>query len=566
MYRIKLYFSQSEPHQLLRTVVEDHLRDPGQSISKGRVCVRGKGGSERGPTASFQWTSAVKGLSYLLVLYSAMGDSESPEETAILEGQGGSIASSLDYAVSRQPLWIIDMFGLERSGRPAIRKILNRWNSDRSKGDVVALGINRNVVSADDIEVYLGFERVTQLEALHQLANCLIVANASEDRLLERSAASTISPSVRTNEDTHARELPNSQGILAYLRGAYIEEVSAMLRTTNVFNRSFLTASAQRLVSNNSFLGAVGKKNDFESYFELSLSASTRFGLHGVLGDARAFLNGEKPLRVVTAGTIAGTTIIFRYLTRFLGYNIDFSYQFAATNDIVDAIVQNSFSQPPDVCILGVLPAAPLFATAEKSEYSLIMMMPKASNRIISSAKQPVSRTFLSPEQGGSFIFCSDRPTSASFCFEELKREKIVSSKKVRVLHMEPHEVFEALKTEDQELRSILWFPHYQLNVLFNKCEIPLQPEIDLSLETLLFANQELCREKRRLSLLCVAVRDAWLDLQGSKELIGKVVDDLLGDEEYLKYLYRISGVFQSTELNVLLDGVTRGGKKAGKS
>lgn len=558
MYRIRLYFSQNVPYQLLRTVFTTKENHPqGGDL----ICIRGKGESERGPSASFQWTLAVRGLSYLLVSHCGLKrslqdfsesldgnlDDEVPTETATLEGDLGSMASSLDYAISRQPLWIVDMFGLDVAGRPILRKLLHRWNSDRTKGGVVVLGVNRKVLRPEDVEVFLGSQRVDDPAAVRHLAAML------SPLPVKRTVASA------KEKDPS----PESGGeILAHLRRSFILEVSSMLRTTNVFNRKFLKTSAQRLASNSSFAGVVGKKGELERQFELSLSASNRLGLAGELGDAKAIINGEKPLRIVTAGTIAGTTVIFRYLTRFLNYGIDFSYQFASTNDIVDAILKRSFSTPPDACVLGVLPAAPLFTAHHQPDYSLVMMMPKASNRIIASGSSTLSRTFLSPEKGGSFIFCSDRPTSASFCFEELKREKVVSSKKVTVLHMEPHEVFAALKTDDRELRSILWFPHYQLNVIFNKCDIPTQPDMDLSLETLLFANQAMLRDRRRLSALCVAVRDAWLDLQGSEELIGRVVDDLLSDAEYLKYLYRISGVFQSEELNILSQGVSNGESK----
>lgn len=554
MYRMKLFFGQTYPRQLVRTVFS--VPAEGRELT----CIRGKGAGAYLPHASFQWTNAVKALCELLIraqLDAIQNGGRKGVHSAqfVLEGGAGTSASSLDYAISRQPLWLLDMFGVDSSGISLARRFIRRWNSDRSSGDIVALSINENFLPTSSVDFLIG--------------TGVVNGRVELGRLLDELADSAGAAQIKRKQGNPQRHGPTLGGgeapqfkIDEMLRVAYTDEVSTMLRTTNIFNRQMLTLSVNRLRSNRSFIEVAGKQGSFESQLDLTLSASNRLGLTGDLGDLRRHLTDTEPIRIATAGTIAGTTLILRYLRKVKGYNIDLTYTYASTNDIVDSVLQHSFERPPDACVVGVLPAAPLFVRNNKSEYSLIMIMPKASNRVVGAAAPNVSRTFFSGKRGASYIFCSDRPTSASFCFEELRREGVIHSKKVSVLHMDPHEVFAALKSGDSDLRSILWFPHYHFNKMLNRCEVIPGSEMDLSLETLLFAHHSFARNSRKLSALCVAIRSAWLELQMNVPLVEQLVDDLLSDGEYIDYLYRISGVFQMDNLQSGEDSGGEHGKR----
>jgi len=43
---------------------------------------------------------------------------------AHLEGEMGSLAASLDYAISKKPIWLLDMFGINSDGKAKIRPLI----------------------------------------------------------------------------------------------------------------------------------------------------------------------------------------------------------------------------------------------------------------------------------------------------------------------------------------------------------------------------------------------------------------------------------------------------------
>ena len=329
------------------------------------------------------------------------------------------------------------------------------------------------------------------------------------------------------------------------------QEALEMLRKTDIFSKRSMSLSIARLSKNSVFSKSAGSKAEIARHLDLQLSTTDLLGLSPSSKFDREALSNDEPICVATSGTIAAVMLIFRYLQHVKGYNIELQYQYASTNDIVDSILNGTSLRPPDVCVVGVLPATPLFAVGKKSEYSLQMIMPKASNRVLASGGAQKSRTFLAGGKEAKYIFCSERPTSASFCFEELKREGVIHSRQVSVVHMEPHEVLKALNSSDTSLRSILWFPHYHFNRILNDCNFVEETSgIDLSLETLLFAHSKFRSSSSRCLNLLVAIRDAWLELQSNPALVGELSLALLSDRDYQRYLTRITGlVFASNKL-----------------
>jgi hypothetical protein len=114
-----------------------------------RRSVRGKTGGPFRTAGSFQWTSAVKALALLLIKTKAV-----PME-ALLRGDANSLAASLDYAISKQPVWLTDMFGCDQQGISFARRLILRTNPERKRPGPVTLGINQMYVAADSITVYV---------------------------------------------------------------------------------------------------------------------------------------------------------------------------------------------------------------------------------------------------------------------------------------------------------------------------------------------------------------------------------------------------------------------------
>ena len=140
MRNLKLYF---ESGQLIQVIFKE------SSSGEARRSIRGKTGGAFRTAGSFQWTSAVKALGVLLV------QTAFNPQTDSIQGQVGSLAASLDYALSKQPIWISEMFGCDQQGISYARRLFLRTNPERKRPGPVVLGVNHVYLPPSAIEVYI---------------------------------------------------------------------------------------------------------------------------------------------------------------------------------------------------------------------------------------------------------------------------------------------------------------------------------------------------------------------------------------------------------------------------
>jgi hypothetical protein len=139
MRSLALYFEIGE-------LIEVQFKDG--ATNEARVSVRGKTSGPLRQAGSFQWTAAVKGLS-LLILRTCAG-----QEGMLLAGEKDSLASSLDYAISKQPIWLTEMFGCDSQGTSLAKRMILRTNPERKRPGPVVLGINQLFLRPSEISIY----------------------------------------------------------------------------------------------------------------------------------------------------------------------------------------------------------------------------------------------------------------------------------------------------------------------------------------------------------------------------------------------------------------------------
>ena len=113
-----------------------------------RRTVRGKQSGARKDAGSFQWTSAVRGFALLATRTAARF------EPASISGRAKSVAASLDYAISKQLLWLLEMFGVDHFGTSLIRRMVLRTNPERKRPGPTTLAINQKYLAAEAITIY----------------------------------------------------------------------------------------------------------------------------------------------------------------------------------------------------------------------------------------------------------------------------------------------------------------------------------------------------------------------------------------------------------------------------
>jgi len=134
--------------------------------------VRGKTSGAYLNLASFQWTASVRALCLLFVEAVLRADLPSNIEP-LMKGKRGSLAASLDLALSKKPLWLLDMFGVDSQGESILRRMVRRTNSEMKRPGPVLLSLSPNVLAPSEIFFFIGTRRPARTQDLLRLREAL---------------------------------------------------------------------------------------------------------------------------------------------------------------------------------------------------------------------------------------------------------------------------------------------------------------------------------------------------------------------------------------------------------
>ena len=142
----------------------------------------------------------------------------------------------------------------------------------------------------------------------------------------------------------------------------------------------------------------------------------------------------------------------------------------------------------------------------------------------------------------GEYFFPDQQFTSTAYVFDELVRLGVLSKTRVKVHSAGPEAVFGAM-ADKARINSLLWFPHFAFNAVYNKTRIvPLPKPLHL-LKNFVVGHEALFRDALLIRSLEVCIRDAWLTLVEQPAVLRRVIDLLFEDEDYWKLFSRSSGL-----------------------
>ena len=175
MAMLQLWFESGREVELFRTCFQG---DSGERLQ----CLRGR--QVAAGIGSFQWTHAVQGLC-LLLLGAKSRLVESGGEVGDLVGHRDSPGASLDYALSKGPRWLFEMFGSDARGRPYATSLLHRINPNRKGPGPVIFFLNSRRLGHEHITVQLGNRTLTSLDEIEALRErialeCMLGSNGAE--------------------------------------------------------------------------------------------------------------------------------------------------------------------------------------------------------------------------------------------------------------------------------------------------------------------------------------------------------------------------------------------------
>ena len=141
--------------------------------------VRGKTSGAFAGQGSFHWSIAVRALSLLAIKTFMAGKGHDCDP--ILVGDKGSFAASLDYAISKETHWLIDVFGISDGLVPNFRKVFKRTNSGRKRSGPVAVSFAKPFAQPGAINIRLNSHDVTSLSDLNLLLDRLSSVEVEQD-------------------------------------------------------------------------------------------------------------------------------------------------------------------------------------------------------------------------------------------------------------------------------------------------------------------------------------------------------------------------------------------------
>jgi hypothetical protein len=169
-----LKFSQEPTIALLETYFKNPLDN---SVSR---CVRGRTGGAYEGFGSFCWSKGVWALSTLLVRYKRRSLRNEALEHGLLVGYAGSLAATLDWAISKESVWLLDMFGADSGGRPVARRLLLRSNPCLKRPGPVSIGVNSRILPQEQLRIYLNGSPAEDLETLIAIERALLLEEETD--------------------------------------------------------------------------------------------------------------------------------------------------------------------------------------------------------------------------------------------------------------------------------------------------------------------------------------------------------------------------------------------------
>lgn len=453
---VRLYLYNNELSRL------EFILASGQVIS----AFRGKAeGAYRG-NASFQWTSAVKALTALLIYHSAHNDDSR------LSGDKDSSAYSLTYALSKKPEWVKEL-KLEEL------KLLSVSNANIKRPGTAALTIYNTRLSAYAIQVFNNAKELTEVAEKQSLARTML------------EGAATLEKSLTENHNL----------FISKFSPHFCQEALFGLRHAININTDFLKITERDFADT---LGSYSLKKTLATIkLQENLSSREKLGLGFNPQRLRDKLTKLGGLHIASAQFIA-VLVLFQAAAKKYNLPIHLYCDFVTAIEIKNLELQNRLDPRINALCLGTAPAITYLMSGQKLRFGPQSIMPSSSHSIVSNFQVgKVSKLQLLKEDfSNAMIYVQKRLTSEGN-----------SLPKTELCHAEPHESLSYLKNADSNTLAAFFFPFYKLAEDIPGIRPIKEGRTDRWLPSMLFLRNELREDAELVGDLNVCLRDCWYDL-----------------------------------------------------
>lgn len=161
------FLAEGESPQLVATCFRSAI------LQRTLISTRGKQPVGSASTGSFLWSVGVMGVTAALIkakiAHAKQVSAEHWLGAAGLSSESSNLAVSLDYALSKQPNWLLDMFGSDSQGIPLVKRLFLRVNPERKRVGATLVAVNPAFLSPKDIEIDVDGEPIEGVAKLSDL-------------------------------------------------------------------------------------------------------------------------------------------------------------------------------------------------------------------------------------------------------------------------------------------------------------------------------------------------------------------------------------------------------------
>jgi hypothetical protein len=477
-------------------------------------------------TLAFQWSKAVRALAVLLLRVAEHTQSSQSATRArkigaeyYLAGAEGSLASALDFALSKRPAWL-SMLGVDSKGHSLAGRLFVRANPNRKHAGQVVIGPCKALLEPGSVAIWLCGRQLHQVEQLRQL------------RVQCESHPQPRPCSVFVKERGQAAEPQRgSESCSSAAQEILLAECRRGLNDLEVFSEPAESEKLQRQLADPSYLAFAGRNAAELSRACPRLSPGERLG----------WLSAEHcaALQVLRAATLDAAAPITSPASAFvldaLGRLLGTRFRLKATYPHAVQILRELTTQQiePDFLVLGIAPSAKLLAQ-RSCQYQPLLFLPSLQHQVL--AHQCCGQSYT---LDGEFHLLED--STAYFMYEQLQRQGGLSHQRSKLTFSEPWKSFQGLREKDGAARVISFFPYASLALRQLPVQAHTSQRASSGKEMLLLLHQRWARDLALQRSLNVALRHCWQNLRSAAHFSGAGIEDFCRRQQLVRAVRQIS-------------------------
>lgn len=484
-------------------------------------CLRGTNNFRQGQ-GTFPFSQGVRALVLLCVEYK-LGALESRERS--LAGEKGSLAASLDSALSKNSQWLVDMFGSYADGSLRARRLVRRHNPERKRPGPVEIFVNQTILPAQSITIEVGNVVAQTEEQLNGL------------RLLLLDQAKTTTPrlAIKRKVVEFEERVPITP-LTSLFRDAFEEEIAFGLRSISLYDRKTSIFTLKRAFENPSYQVLSRQTDMLNDFIEPQLPDRLLLGLVEMKESALA-IQRLGAINIAMVAPEIGSIALVSLLRERYAIDIKAEYHFAHGAELLETIL-DSGAEPPMLCVVPLAATNKCWQGRFAKLYSPVMLMPESTKKVIAGVRD-------SKREPQSHSYFVRQHTTASFFYDDLRRNKLAGKRIDTENLLYFVEASRILREGAGEARAVLWFPFHKFNLWFNDCtevSVPWLPNRHPT-NSILFMRRDLKDGRQNARHFSALVRSCWLSLLERPSNVGELASQLSGDLNYLQTLRRIGGL-----------------------